>query len=145
MPKYRSSWENSFCYFLDHEPRVTKWCFECCRIPYRCLTDGQIHTYITDFYFEEVDNNNRKRKFIVEVKPLKQLKPPRNTKRKRKKTYLYEQNTYLKNASKWTAAEQFCNKHGFEFRIVCFVKDKNTGNMIQRVFKYSDLNINING
>jgi len=120
-PKYRSSWESKFCYFLDHCNNVTKWAFESIIIPYVNEIDGKTHKYITDFCFEEVDKNGKVRKFIVEIKPEKQTKPPKppkNQNKKAQKRFLYEAQTYIKNICKWRAVHSYCLKKGLEFRIV---------------------------
>ena len=54
--------------------------------------------------------------FLVEIKPKKQTIPPKNPKRKTKK-YLNEVTTYIKNTSKWNAAQQFANAKGWKFQI----------------------------
>lgn len=125
-PIYRSSWESKFCYFLDHHPNVQKWCFECLVIPYYNSIDKKIHRYITDFCFQEVDKKGNKRRFVVEVKPEKQIippKPPKNKNAKAQIRYAYEAETYARNRCKWRAAEDFCKKRGYEFRLVCLVSN----------------------
>jgi len=124
-PVYRSSWESRFCHWLDHHPSVKTWCFECLVIPYFSDVDKKMHRYITDFCFIEVDSKNNQRRFVVEVKPEKQIippKPPKNKNGKAQRRYIYESTTYVKNRCKWRAAEEYCKKKGYEFRIVCLVK-----------------------
>ena len=124
-PFCKSSWEHRFSFFLDHHPDVKKWCFECLVIPYYSTIDNKMHRYITDFCFEEVDEKDQKRRFVVEVKPESQIVPPKqpkNNNRKAQKRYIYEATTYARNRCKWGAAEDYCKKHGYEFRIACLVK-----------------------
>ena len=59
-----------------------------------------------------------KRRVIIEIKPSRETKPPRVTKKKSQKTILYESLTYAKNMAKWDAATSFCNKRGWEFKVV---------------------------
>lgn len=85
-----------------------------------------MHKYITDFCFVEIDTKGNQRRFVVEVKPEKQIVPPKqpkNNNRKAQKRYIYEAHTYAKNRSKWDAADAYCKKKGYEFRIACLVKD----------------------
>jgi len=120
-PVYRSSWESRFCYFCDHSPSIKKWGFECLEIPYLSAIDKRIHRYYPDFYFEEVDKNGNERKFVIEVKPASQTRPPKkpkNNNRKARKRYIYEAHTYVTNRCKWDAAREFCAKRGLEFKII---------------------------
>jgi hypothetical protein len=92
-PICRSSWEHRFSFFLDHCPNVNMWCFECLIIPYYNEIDKKMHRYITDFCFAEVDSKGQTRKFVVEVKPKKQITPPKipkNKNNKAQKRYIYE-------------------------------------------------------
>ncbi len=43
---------------------------------------------------------------------------PINGKKKSLKTKLYEQKTYMINAAKFKAAEQYCRKLGYVFKLV---------------------------
>lgn len=126
-PLYRSYWESKFCNFLDNHRNIVKWGFEEIEIPYLNMVDKKIHRYITDFYFEEIDLNNNLSKYIAEVKPLRQTKPPKkpkNRNQKANKRFLYEAHTYIKNVCKWRTAEQYCNKRNINFRIVSLVNKK---------------------
>jgi hypothetical protein len=62
------------------------------------------------------DGTNKK--FLIEIKPDKQTRPPESSSRKSKKNMLYEQITWAVNASKWDAARGWCVKNGFEFVIL---------------------------
>ena len=52
---------------------------------------------------------------IVEVKPAKQTKPPSG--KRKTKQYLNEVTTYVKNISKWEAAEKYAEQRGWKFII----------------------------
>jgi hypothetical protein len=75
---------------------------------------GKPSRYYPDFLMILEDG----RKILIEIKPSRETKPPRKSKKKSQKTMLYEQMTYLKNTKKWEYAQQFCNKKGWEFRII---------------------------
>lgn len=120
-PNYRSSWEERFCWFCDNNKKVLKWGFENITILYYYPIDKKIHRYYLDFYCEIIDNNNNIKKYLIEVKPKKELSPPKspkNNNKKAKKRYLIEASTYVKNQCKWKAATEYCNKRGMIFKIV---------------------------
>ena len=109
---YRSSWELKFCQMCDRDPRIVQWCSECVVVPYQFR--GKSHRYYTDFLIVMED----KRRIVIEIKPSRETKPPRQSKKKSHKTMLYEGLTYAKNMAKWDAAQTFCGKRGWEFRVV---------------------------
>jgi hypothetical protein len=108
----RSSWERDFMKHLDNDPNIKGWCSECIVVPY--YFNGKPHRYYTDFYVIDKDN----RHVVVEVKPHRQTLPPRKSKKKSKKTILYENFTYQKNKAKWEAAKKYCKKRGWNFKII---------------------------
>ena len=119
-PVYRSSYEKRLFYYLDHNETVLEWCSECVVIPYFYSVDQKVHKYYVDAY-AKIETNTGIKKFLIEVKPLKQTQPPlkpKNRSKKRTDRYLYEQQTYVRNIDKWKAASDFCKKKGFEFKIV---------------------------
>ncbi|MBI19525.1 MAG: head completion protein [Euryarchaeota archaeon] len=109
---YRSSWERAVFRFLDGHNNITEWSSEEYVIPYRCATDKKVHRYFVDIYFK--DSNGQK--WLVEIKPKKQTVPPAKPKRKTKR-YLNEVLTYMKNESKWKAANAWCLDRGYKFAI----------------------------
>ncbi len=120
-PKYRSSWEERWCYQLDHNKNVLKWHFEPFSIPYFYEVDKKEHKYIIDFYAEVLDKNGDTKKFILEIKPKKQTqlpKKPKNNNAKAQKRYITEVATFIKNKNKWDSAISFCKKKGLIFRIM---------------------------
>ena len=109
---YRSSWEYKFMQWCDSHPSVEEWASEEIIIPYISPVDGKRHRYFPDFYVK-VGN----KKYIAEVKPLKQTKEPKTQKRNTKK-YISEVMTYAVNKAKFKAADEFCKDHGWEFMVV---------------------------
>ena len=53
--------------------------------------------------------------FLVEIKPKKHPQPPK--KRRKTKKYISEVTQYVKNQSKWEAANQFAKHKGWKFQI----------------------------
>lgn len=79
-----------------------------------------MHRYYPDI-IAKIKTNEGVKKYIIEVKPLKQTKPPvkpKNSNAKRVKRYNNEMLMYIKNVDKWEATESFCKKKGYEFKII---------------------------
>lgn len=114
---YRSGLELNFYRWCDRNDRVLQWGSESVVIPYISPKDGRMHRYFVDSILVLRTDNGAK-KFLVEIKPDKQTRPPEQSSRKSKKNVLYEQITWAVNASKWDAAKHWCTKNGFEFVIL---------------------------
>ena len=112
---YRSSWELTFCEFVDNNPNVIRWASEEIAIQYLKPTTGRIHRYFPDFYIEYIDRDGRMIKELIEIKPNKQT--TLSTAR-RHKTRLYEDITLGINRAKWAAAKQWCSTKGVNFRLL---------------------------
>ena len=118
----RSSWEQRMCNWLDYNDKVLSWSSEGHKIPYFDPTyfdpmsgkSGKNRRYYPDFYamFE-----NRK-KFIIEVKPEKDMRLPKKKGKKSQKTMMMREHTYHINQAKFKAARQYCKKLGMEFVII---------------------------
>ena len=108
----RSSWETKMCEWLDYNKDVIEWSSEGHRIRY--MFEGKGRIYYPDYY---AMFKNRK-KFIVEVKPQKDLRMPRKKGGKSHKTMLIREHTFLMNQAKFKAARQYCKKLGYDFIII---------------------------
>ena len=64
------------------------------------------------------DNSGNKKKFLIEIKPSKQVAKPVANNRKKQSTILYEQTTWITNQAKWEAAKRWSEKKGYEFIIL---------------------------
>ena len=111
---YKSGLECRVMYSLDHDPSVLKWCYEGFYIPYRIPGESFGRRYIPDFFFEKRMPNNTNQRFICEVKPKIQTKPPVRGKKKQK-TFLKEQAEFIMNTSKWEAATRWASQHNCKF------------------------------
>lgn len=118
---YRSGWELKFMNYLDAHTAIKRWSSEEKVIPYFDPTRRKMRRYFPDFYVEFIDVNKTLQKWIVEIKPAAQVaspsKPTKTTKNARKR-FLYESFVYAVNNAKWQAAEAYCKKHGFQFKIL---------------------------
>ena len=114
---YRSGWEKRVMEWCDTNLNVIRWASEEIVIPYISPLDNRPHRYFVDFYVEAVGRDGETKKMLLEVKPLAQTKEPKMPKR-RTKRYITEVVTYGINQAKWKAAEDYCRKKGWEFRVI---------------------------
>tara|TARA_B100000945_G_scaffold143673_1_gene114908 strand:- start:1015 stop:1455 length:441 start_codon:yes stop_codon:yes gene_type:complete len=112
----RSSWERKFCRWCDLNESILEWGSEEFFIPYRA-PDGKVRRYFPDFIMKVKETNGEVKTYVIEVKPLRQTKPPRKKKRVTK-SYIYECTTYAVNQAKWKAADEWCKDHKIEFKII---------------------------
>merc|ERR1711991_574017 len=82
---YRSLWERKFMVFCDNNPSIVEWGSEEIIIPYRA-PDGKVRRYFPDFYIKVKEKTGKLTKYIIEIKPKKQTKPP-NEKNKKSASY----------------------------------------------------------
>ena len=113
---YRSLWERKFMVYCDRNDKIVEWGSEEFFIPYRSPLDGKIHRYFPDFYVK-VKTPRGMKKWIVEVKPKAQTKPPKIPKRKTSR-YITEVRNYAVNDAKWKNATEYCKDRNMEFIII---------------------------
>jgi len=116
---YRSSWEKKLCIFLDNSSAIKYWGIESIQVPYIDPTrENSKHMYVVDFYFVCKDKETGKDiRFLAEVKPYAQtIKPVRG--KKKEMTFIREAVLYVQNVSKWKAAKQYAERHGFKFIVI---------------------------
>ena len=109
---YRSLWERQAFKWCEANSQVVSWSSEETVIPYRCKTDNKMHRYFVDLKIRLANGTI----YLVEIKPKKEVSPPKQPARKTKK-YVAEVMTYVKNSSKWEAAEEYCMARGWQFTI----------------------------
>ena len=114
---YRSLWERKLMVYCDHNDAVLEWGREEVIIPYISPWDGKIHRYFPDFYIKVKQNDGLVKKLIIEVKPKKQTKAPKEPQRKTRR-YLNEVKTWGVNSAKWKYATEWCKDNGMEFKIL---------------------------
>lgn len=113
---YRSSWELKYLFMLDTDPNVVQFSSEETIIPYQG-GDGKIHRYFVDFKVKRKIGDQVVTE-LVEIKPYKETVPPVLTEGKSKRTKIREVVTWDTNQRKWKAARIFCEKKGWQFKIV---------------------------
>ena len=114
---YRSLWELKFMTYCDTNTNILEWGSEEMYVWYKSPIDNRPHRYFPDFYIKARESNGQIKKYIIEVKPQKQTKPPTKPKRQTK-GYLREAFEYAKNQAKWKAANEWCLDRGFEFKVI---------------------------
>tara|TARA_B100000519_G_C14209342_1_gene421870 strand:- start:1026 stop:1499 length:474 start_codon:yes stop_codon:yes gene_type:complete len=118
---FRSSWERKMCMYCDEKSEILKWSSEPIKIKYLSPIDNKVHHYYPDFYMCVKQQDGSEIEYIVEVKPSKQLKKPKEPKRKTKKAvanYKYAAKEYLKNRAKVAAAKEYAIEKGMKFIIL---------------------------
>lgn len=122
-PFYRSGLELKFMRWCDRNPKVLKWGSETVTVPYRSPVDNRMHRYFIDNVVI-IQEGNTIKKYLVEIKPDKQTRPPTTHGNKKETTILYEKATWDINTAKWESARQYAKTIGFEFIIIT---DKDLG------------------
>ena len=113
-PVFRSGWEMVFMRYCDNNASIVKWGSECVIIPYYDPVQQKQRKYFMDFIIVDATGKTT----LIEIKPHRQTKPPTKTKKKTKKTFLYESSTFATNDAKWKAASAFCQKRKWLFKII---------------------------
>lgn len=115
---YRSSWERTFMVWADGDDDILAWSSEETKIPYFDPVAKKGRTYVVDFKILTRCSDGKFQVTLIEIKPEKQTKKPRNTRTKAEKTLLTEQATYMTNVAKWRAAIKWCDERGWKFKIL---------------------------
>ena len=113
---YRSLWERKFMVYCDKNENVLEWNSEEIALPYKSPLDNRIHRYFPDFYIK-VKEGNKIQKYLIEIKPKKQVREPK-IQTKKTKSYIYEVTEYAKNQAKWKSAQEFCEDRQWKFKIM---------------------------
>ena len=114
---YRSLWERKFMVYCDKNAKILEWGSEEIALPYISPHDSRVHRYFPDFYIKVQENTGKIKRYLIEVKPKKQTKPPAKPKRQTK-GYIREAFEYARNQAKWKAAREFCADRMWEFKVI---------------------------
>ena len=113
----RSTWERKMCKYMDKNKNVLRWASEEIAIPYISPVDNKPHRYYPDFLAEIKTRDGKVQKYLIEVKPYKQTKPP-TAKSRKTKTYHINMKTYAVNTAKWKAARELCEDNDWKFTLL---------------------------
>ncbi len=114
---YRSTWELKYMKYLDRQPNILEWASENVIIPYYNPIEKKTRRYFVDFYVKIQNPEGEIKKYIIEVKPASQCRPPKRKKRISIK-YKNDLRTYIRNQSKWKAARKWAEKRDMQFVIL---------------------------
>ena len=113
MIVYRSLLERRFMRYCDLNPDVLVWASEELPVRYYNPLDKKFHRYFPDF----VVKTSKQKKYMIEVKPSRQIGKPKPPKKKTK-SYMRESFEYIKNQAKWQAAQSNWEDNGLEFKLI---------------------------
>lgn len=119
--KFRSSWELRIMMMLDKSDAIIKWSSEGTIIKYFSQTDNKERKYYSDFTIEYINDDGSTSVAILEIKPYKQIKPPKPPKRKTPKSlenYANAVITHKVNLDKWEHANNYCKNNNIHFLLV---------------------------
>ena len=103
--------------YCDKNAKILEWGSEEIALPYISPHDSRVHRYFPDFYIKVQENTGKIKRYLIEVKPKKQTKPPAKPKRQTK-GYIREAFEYARNQAKWKAAREFCADRMREFKVI---------------------------
>ena len=114
---YRSLWERKFMVYCDKNAKILEWGSEEIALPYISPHDSRVHRYFPDFYIKVQENTGKIKRYLIEVKALKQTTKPKKPKRQTK-GYIREAFEYARNQAKWKAAREYCADRMWEFKVI---------------------------
>ena len=114
---YRSLWERKFMVYCDKNAKILEWGSEEIALPYISPHDSRVHRYFPDFYVKVQESTGKIKRYLIEVKPLKQTTQPKKPKRQTK-GYIREAFEYARNQAKWKAAREYCADRMWEFKVI---------------------------
>ena len=114
---YRSLWERKFMVYCDKNAKILEWGSEEIAFPYISPHDNRVQRYFPDFYIKVQENTGKVKRYLIEVKPLKQTTKPKKPKRQTK-GYIREAFEYARNQAKWKAAREYCADRMWEFKVI---------------------------
>ena len=110
---YRSLLERKFMRYCDLNDDIIYWASEELPIRYFNPLDKKYHRYFPDFVVKTVKDE----KYMVEIKPSRQVDKPKTPKRKTK-SYMIESFNYIKNQAKWQDARKYCDDMNMKFKLI---------------------------
>ena len=115
---FRSSFELKFMRYCDYSQNIQQWGSESVVVQYFDPVSNKIRRYFTDFIIGIKLPSGEFKKMVIEIKPYKQTIEPVAKNRKNKLGLMKEQQMYVTNMAKWSAATDVCKKNGWIFKIL---------------------------
>ena len=103
--------------YCDKNAKILEWGSEEIALPYISPHDSRVHRYFPDFYIKVQENTGKIKRYLIEVKPLKQTTKPKKPKRQTK-GYIREAFEYARNQAKCKAAREYCADRMWEFKVI---------------------------
>ena len=103
--------------YCDKNAKILEWGSEEIALPYISPHDSRVHLYFPDFYIKVQENTGKIKRYLIEVKPLKQTTKPKKPKRQTK-GYIREAFEYARNQAKWKGAREYCADRMWEFKVI---------------------------
>lgn len=132
VPIYRSGIELKFFNWVDGNDNVLEWVSEGIKIPYYDSVQKKNRLYYTDAYVK-IKEGDKIKKYIIEIKDLKETIKPDPKSKKKKTTLIYEQIKFCNNSDKWKFSDEFCKKNNMEFLLLGYSK-KNGFERVNHLF-----------
>lgn len=118
VPVYRSGIELKFFQWLDNTDTVIRWSSEGITVPYYDRIKKKNRTYYVDNYVE-IREGEKIKKYLIELKDLREtIKPDRTNRKKKKSTLLAEQVRWENNMDKWKYAKAYAHNHNMDFLVL---------------------------
>ena len=118
LPQFKSKLELKMMAYLDKSDAVIEWNYEPFAIKYedKSVLDenkkGTIRKYYVDFT-ATIKNGPVAKRYWLEVKSINEI-----TLDKKAQKNVNENNTYIKNMSKWIVAKKLAKAHNCEFMLI---------------------------
>lgn len=113
---YKSSFERKMFKYFDETKSVVSWGYEIVSVPY--MFNGGNHNYFIDIYAEIMNKKGTVDRYLIEIKPKKQVTPPKNSPRRNQANFRKEMAVYQQNSAKWRYAEAYANNNNMKFKIL---------------------------
>lgn len=117
-PRFLSSWEYEVFRKFDLNKSILAWGAEVVIVPYYNPLTQKKARYMVDLYVKYRNSAGEILEELVEIKPLKETKKPRQGKGRKRNTVVYETATYVRNQAKWAAATKYAEERGMKFRVI---------------------------
>jgi 1,4-alpha-glucan branching enzyme len=117
VPAYRSGIELEFMKWCDNNEKVIKWGSECVQVPYRDTAQRKNRLYFVDNYVEILEGDTIK-KYLIELKDIKETRKPDPRSKKKKTALLTEQFKWQNNTDKWKFAIKYAKDRNMEFLLL---------------------------
>lgn len=118
---YRSGLELRFFNYCDLNRSIVQWASEELSVPYVSPIDKKVHRYFPDVIIKKKTEDGKYKVDMIEIKPSVQTRapvPPKRRGKKAHKHFLQESMAWEINKAKWKAAKQYCDKKGWDFKII---------------------------